>query len=65
MNGWGGKRTNQTGRPKKPEGQRAQHQIRAYDDEWALIRRFAALVKHVNKSACEEAVRRLEAMMDK
>ena len=67
MNGWGGKRPNQTGRPKKPEGQRAQHQIpqhqiRAYDDEWDLIRRFAALVKHVDRSACEEAVRKLESM---
>lgn len=65
MNGWGGRRPNQTGRPKKAEGQRTQHQIRAYDDEWELIRRFAALVKHVDKSACEEAVRKLEEMRDK
>ena len=55
MNGWGGRRPNQTGRPKKAEGQRTQE----------LIRRFAALVKHVDKSACEEAVRKLEEMRDK
>ena len=61
MSGWGGKRANQTGRPKKPEGQRPQHQLRAYDDEWELIRRFAALVKHGEKDACEEAVRKIEA----
>lgn len=45
MSGWGGKRENQTGRPKKPEGQRKQHQLRAYDDEWELIRLFSQKVK--------------------
>ena len=37
-----------SGRPKgavKPEGQRKQHQIRAYDDEWELIRLFSQKVK--------------------
>lgn len=62
MSGWGGRRSNQTGRPKKAEGARGQHQMRAYDDEWQLILRFAALVKHADRSACEEAVARLEAV---
>lgn len=46
--GWGGKRPNQTGRPKgttKPEGQRPQHQVRAYPEEWEMIKEFAKLVK--------------------
>lgn len=37
---------------RKPEGVRAQRQLRAYDDEWALIQRFARLVKYADKSAC-------------
>lgn len=52
-NGWGGKRPNQTGRPKKEEGVRKQHQLRAYDDEWELIQAFAKRVKHGNKEACK------------
>lgn len=55
--GWGGKRPNQTGRPKgttKAEGVRGQHQLRAYDDEWELIREFASLIKHGKKEACQE-----------
>lgn len=46
--GRGGKRPNQTGRPKgttKPEGQRQQHQVRAYPDEWEIIKEFAKIVK--------------------
>lgn len=46
--GWGGRRPNQTGRPKgttKPEGVRKQRQTRAYDDEWELIKEFAKIVK--------------------
>lgn len=60
---WGGRRPNQTGRPKgtiKPEGVRSQHQLRAYDDEWDLIRRFACLVKHGNADACRLALEGLE-----
>ena len=44
---WGGARRG-AGRPKgavKPEGVRGQHQLRAYPDEWELIRAFAAIVK--------------------
>lgn len=47
-NGWGGHRANQTGRPKgttKPEGVRKQRQLRAYDDEWEIIKEFAKVVK--------------------
>lgn len=29
----------------KPEGVRKQRQIRAYDDEWEIIRAFSQLVK--------------------
>ena len=39
---------------RKPEGVRAQRQMRAYDDEWLLIQRFAKLVKYADKTACEE-----------
>lgn len=59
-NGWGGKRPNQTGRPKKEEGVRKQHQLRAYDDEWILIRAFAKLVKHGEKEACTEFLKKME-----
>ena len=45
---WGGRRANQTGRPKgttKPGGVRKQRQLRAYDDEWEIIKAFAKAVK--------------------
>lgn len=42
---WGGRRANQTGRPKKPEGQRTQHAIRAYPHEWETIKEFVEIVK--------------------
>lgn len=47
INSWGGSRPN-AGRPKgtvKPEGVRKQHQLRAYDDEWELIKEFSRIVK--------------------
>lgn len=46
-NGWGGVRPG-AGRPKgttKLEGVRRQHQVRAYDDEWVIIKKFASIVK--------------------
>ena len=45
-NGWGGVREG-AGRPRtSPDGQlRKQRQTRASDDEWELIRAFAAIVK--------------------
>ena len=58
-NGWGGKRENQTGRPKK-EITRKQRQLRAYEDEWELLKRFDKLIKHGDKAACIEALEKLE-----
>lgn len=57
---WGGKRPGQ-GRPKgsknkAPLNPRPQHQLRAFDDEWELILRFAKLVKHGDKERCEAFV---------
>ena len=48
MNGWGGRRPNQTGRPKgtvKPEGRRKLRSICAYDDEWEMIKEFSRMIK--------------------
>lgn len=59
-NGWGGKRPNQTGRPKKEEGIRKQHQLRAYDEEWLLIQSFAKLVKHGRLQDCRDFIKRME-----
>ena len=39
---------------RKPEGVRPQRQTRAYDDEWALIRQFARMVKKGDRAACEK-----------
>lgn len=39
---------------RKPEGTRAQRQMRAYDDEWELIRKFARMIKKGNRALCEE-----------
>ena len=57
-NTWGGKRTG-AGRPvgttKEVSVQRPQHQLRAFPDEWEMIREFARLVKHVSKEECQQA----------
>lgn len=61
---WGGRRANQTGRPlgwRKPEGVRKQRQLRAYDDEWDIINRFARIVKHGDRKACEDFLARMGA----
>lgn len=50
--GWGGKREN-AGRPKNPEGVRKQRQVRAYDDEWEMIKAFAKLVKEDKPKAAK------------
>lgn len=39
---------------RKPEGVRPQKQTRAYPDEWALILKFARMVKKGNRGACED-----------
>ena len=63
--GWGGRRPNQTGRPKgtvkEIHNPRPQHQVRAFEDEWELIKRFAKLVKRGKIEKCREAVEKLEA----
>lgn len=62
-NNWGGVRENQTGRPKgtfKAEGTRKQRQLRAYDDEWELIKRFDKLIKHGDREACEKFLAEME-----
>lgn len=46
------------GRPKGsknklPKEQRKLHQLRAHDEEWALINDFARQIKHGNKALCE------------
>ena len=56
---WGGRRPG-AGRPKgstkNGSSVRPQHQLRAYDEEWDLIRRFARLVKHGKMEACKAAL---------
>ena len=57
----GGARPN-SGRPRVAPGesrQRGIHQIRAFDDEYSIIKRFISLVRK-DKKRCEEAVRILE-----
>ena len=54
--GWGGKRSG-AGRPKgttkEVSNQRPQHKVRAFDDEWEIIKAFAALVKKDKEKAIE------------
>lgn len=42
---------------RKPEGTRAQHQVRAYPDEWEIIQAFANIVKHGDKKSAAEFVK--------
>ena len=46
--------------PEKAEGVRKQHQLRAYDEEWAVIQAFARLVKHGKMKECSDFVKRIE-----
>ena len=39
---------------------RPQHQLRAFADEWEMIKDFARLVKHVSKEECALALKALE-----
>ena len=51
------------GRPlgwRKEEGVRTLHTVKAYDDEWELIKRFAKLLKHGDKELCKAALEKLE-----
>ena len=48
-------------RAKKERGVRQQHQVRAYDDEWELIKRFSVMVKYMGRlDDCRKAVEILE-----
>lgn len=55
------------GRPKgstSPRGQRGIHQIRAYEDEWALIKPFMQLTR-VDVDQCKLAVNMLCASLNR
>lgn len=62
-NTWGGKRPG-SGRPvgtlKGYSEARPQHQMRATDEEWELIKRFGKLLKKGHKEACITALELLE-----
>ena len=49
---------NKVGRPvgwrKAKSEMRPQRQLRAHDDEWALIKKFADMVKHGDKDKCKK-----------
>ena len=63
-NTWGGKRPG-SGRPvgtlKGYSEARPQHQMRATDEEWELIKRFGKLLKKGHKGACIAALELLES----
>ena len=46
---------NAKGRPKLAAGQRGTHQIRAYNDEWALIKAFMKLTR-VDFDKCKKFI---------
>lgn len=52
------------GRPKKLQGVRKQHQLRAYDDEWELIREFSWFVKHGCKEDCAKIMTQLRKIRE-
>lgn len=59
-NGWGGKRENQTGRPKQ-EIVRKMRSTRAFDDEWELTKSFLDLIKSGHMEECKAFVKTLKA----
>ena len=40
---------------------RKRHTMRAFDDEWEIINKFASLLKHDHKEECREFVERLKS----
>jgi len=51
------------GRPKgatKEQGTRKQRQLRAYDDEWELLKKFDKLIKRGQREACEKFLAQYE-----
>lgn len=55
-NGWGGKRENQTGRPKQ-DVVRKMRSTRAFDDEWELAKSFIDLMKNGHMEECKAFVK--------
>ena len=49
-----------SGRKKSEKGPRQQHQVRADQDEWDVIKRFASLVKKGNLDECRKFVEKME-----
>lgn len=45
---------------RKPEGVRAQHQVRAYPDEWEIVYKFARELKRGDKQKCIDFVNSLQ-----
>ena len=56
---WGGKRENQTGRPKQ-DVVRKMRSTRAFDDEWELTKSFLDLMKSGHMEECSAFVKCLE-----
>lgn len=51
------------GRPtgwRKEEGIRTIRTMKAYNDEWEIIRRFAKIVKHGDKNKCIKHLEQIE-----
>ncbi len=55
-NGWGGAREG-AGRPKNANGARKQHQVRAYNDEWEIVRAFIKIMR-VDREAAEQFIKK-------
>ena len=53
MSGWGGKREGAGRKPQNGEPKKLRS-LRATEDEWLLIRRFAKIVKYGDKVAAQK-----------
>ena len=64
MSNWGGKREG-AGRPKgtlKTEShRRAPRSVATFEDEWALIYRFAKEVKYGDRELCEKFIEKIDS----
>lgn len=45
---------------RKPEGTRKQRQVRAYDDEWEIIREFIKVMREIGVEKAHELINRSE-----
>ena len=60
---WGGKREGagrKPGKQKEISEMRPQRQLRAHDDEWQLIKKFAELVKRGEIEKCKKFISAFE-----